>query len=130
MEDIELNGRTNSSDKITSGLSKINLGKLKKDLNSRITKSNEKNLNPEYSPSVISFDITILNGDDIFSDIEDKIVESKNRKLLSHPIIEAFLLAKWNSIKFWYYLNTLAYFIFVINLTLLLYLIKFDIAGN
>jgi hypothetical protein len=121
IEQIELNNVAKCSDKIATGLStKINSGELKKVLDSKISEVND---------SSIDFDISIFDEVDIFSTIEDKIAQGRNRDLLSHPLIEAFLLAKWDTIKFWYYLNTFFYFVFVIDLTILLYFVQFDIAG-
>ena len=98
----------------------IKSGELKKELDSRISNSNESNT---------EFDITIFNEEGIFSTIEDKIAQGRNRDLLSHPLVEAFLVAKWDTIKCWYYLNTFAYFVFILDLTFLLYFVQFDISG-
>ena len=119
MSDLELN--LLNSDKIATELSKIKPENLKKILDSKLSNSNESN--------GTEFDITIFNETDIFSTIDEKITKGRHRDLLSHPLVEAFLLAKWDTIKFWYYLNTLAYFVFIIDLTFLLYFVQFDIAG-
>ena len=117
MSGLELNPL--SSEKIATELSKIKPENLKKILDSKLSNSNESNT---------EFDITIFNEADIFSTIDEKITK-ENRDLLSHPLVEAFLLTKWDTIKFWYYLNTLAYFVFILDLTFLLYFVQFDIAG-
>ena len=116
--DLELN-RLNS-DKNATEISKIKPENLKKILDSKLSNSNESNT---------EFDITIFNEEEIFSIIDEKITKSRNRDLLSHPLVEAFLLAKWDTVKFWYYLNYLAYCVFILDLTFLLYFVQFDIAG-
>ena len=119
MSDLELN--LLNSDKIATELSKIKPENLKKILDSKLLNSNESNT---------EFDITIFNEADIFSTIDEEITKSRNRDLLSHPLVEAFLLAKWDTkIKKLAYFNTIGYFLFIINLTFLLYLVQFDIAG-
>ena len=106
------------ADRATQKLSQINPEGLKKVLDSKINDSNTE------------FDIAIFDEDDIFSTIDEKISSGRYRDLLSHPLVEAFLLAKWDTkIKKLAYLNTFGYFLFIINLTFLLYLVQFDIAG-
>ena len=79
----------------------------------------------EVSSTKMSFDIKHFADKDILCEIT-----SGKTDLLSHPIVEAFLLAKWDSVKYWYYLNGLIYFFFICNLTNLLYLSQFDIKGE
>ena len=84
-------------------------------ISDRISESNTK----------ISFDIKIFTDKDIISQIA-----ATKKDLLSHPIVEAFLIAKWDSVKKWYYFNGFFYFLFICNLTNLLYLNQFDIKGE
>ena len=115
---VELADRAEISEK----LSQINSEDLKKVLDSKISVNS--------NDSSTEFDVAIFDDDDIFSTIDEKISRGRNRDLLSHPLVEAFLLAKWDTkIKKSAYLNTIGYFLFIINLTFLLYLVQFDIAG-
>ena len=52
-----------------------------------------------------------------FNEIYAKLVESKNLKLMNHPVVESVLTAKWNSIKVAYIVNLVLYAIFVAILT-------------
>ena len=114
---VELADRAEISEK----LSQISSEDLKKVLDSKISVN---------SNDSTEFDVAIFDEDGIFSKIDEKIAKGRNRDLLSHPLVEAFLLAKWDTkIKKSAYLNTIGYFLFIINLTFLLYLVQFDIAG-
>ena len=77
------------------------------------------------STTKISFDIKQFENKNTLSEIT-----SGKTDLLSHPICEAFLLAKWDSVSHWYYINGIFYFLFICNLTNLLYLSQFDIKGE
>ena len=79
----------------------------------------------ESSETKLSFDIKILANEKTLSEIV-----STKKDLLSHPIVEAFLLAKWNSVRNWYYGIGIYYLLFLCNLTFLLYLNQFDIKGE
>ena len=46
-----------------------------------------------------------------------KFTDEKYKHLLKHPVVEAFLLIKWDSIWGWYFLNWFIYLIFLIVLT-------------
>ena len=51
-----------------------------------------------------------------------KFTDEKYKHLLKHPVVEAFLLIKWDSIWGWYFLNWFIYLIFLIVLTSMVYL--------
>ena len=77
------------------------------------------------STTKISFDIKNFANQETLCEIT-----SEKKHLLCHPIVEAFLLAKWDSVSHWYYINGFLYFLFICNLTNLLYLSQFDIKGE
>ena len=56
-----------------------------------------------------------------------KFTDEKYKHLLKHPVVEAFLLIKWDSIWGWYFLNWFIYLIFLIVLTSMVYL---DLESN
>ena len=51
-----------------------------------------------------------------------KFTDEKYKHLLKHPVVEAFLLIKWDSIWGFYFLNWFIYLIFLITLTSMVYL--------
>ena len=69
------------------------------------------------------FDKEDKNGDLYFWSFNDP----KYKHLVKHPVVEAFLLIKWDSIWGWYFLNWFIYLIFLIVLTSMVYL---DLESN
>ena len=63
------------------------------------------------------FDKTDDSNNDILSTILTKFIKGKNKHLLKHPIIEAYLLATWKSIFYLYLINLIFYLLFLIILT-------------
>ena len=78
----------------------------------------------------ITFDLRPFDGDedgDVLETIARKFTDEKYKHLLKHPVVEAFLLIKWDSIWGWYFFNWLIYLIFLIVLTTMVYL---DLESN
>ena len=72
----------------------------------------------------ITFDLRPLDRDedgDVLETIARKLTDEKYKHLLKHPVVEAFLLIKWDSIWGWYFFNWLIYLIFLIILTTMVY---------
>ena len=79
----------------------------------------------------ITFDLSPFDRDDEDGDVLEtlatKFTDQKYKHLLKHPVVEAFLLIKWDSIWGWYFLNWFIYLIFLIALTRMVYL---DLKSN
>ena len=69
----------------------------------------------------ITFDLSPFDRDDEDGDVLETLAtqftDQKFKHLLKHPVVEAFLLIKWDSIWGWYFLNWFIYLIFLIVLT-------------
>ena len=83
----------------------------------------------------ITFDLRPFDRDDEDGDVLETLAtqftDEKYKHLLKHPVVEAFLLIKWDSIWGWYFLNWFIYLIFLIVLTSMVYLARYlDIESN
>ena len=69
----------------------------------------------------ITFDLSPFDRDDEDGDVLETLAtqftDEKYKHLFKHPVVEAFLLIKWDSIWGWYFLNWFIYLIFLIVLT-------------
>ena len=97
-----------------NGLSNLNPEDLEKTLDSQISAVHGSD-SLEFDFKI--FDKTDDSNNDILSTILTKFIEGKNKHLLKHPIIEAYLLATWKSIKLLYLVNLSFYLLFLIILT-------------
>ena len=86
---------------------------LEKKLDSMIKDENDT-ITFDLSP----FDKEDKNGDLYFWSFNDP----KYKHLVKHPVVEAFLLIKWDSIWGWYFFNWFIYLIFLIVLTIMVHL--------
>ena len=80
----------------------------------------------KYENDTITFDLSPFDRDDgdgdILETIATKFTDEKYKHLLKHPVLEAFLLIKWDSIWGWYFFNWFIYLIFLIVLTIMVHL--------
>ena len=77
---------------------------------------------------IITFDLSPFDRDDEDGDLYFwSFNDQKYKHLMKHPVVEAFLLIKWDSIWGWYFLNWFIYLIFLIVLTSMVYL---DLKSN
>jgi len=81
---------------------------------------NEQLMCDRKCPTEADFEITYNYSPLVSRKSEDKqcslitdLIGSKNKNLVSHPLILSFLMMKWNRIKMFFYLSVLTYILFL-----------------